>query len=231
MLCKFQYDRMKNITKIMCLKNDYTFFLRLVYIAAPNLCSTLYALYWRPPISSLFSEYPAFIMNLLSMKLLNFIFPPFSRSQRPISRPRVQPIISSTRTHAQQRIRKWRRSRDSSQGSMETVNELNIIQDHINKYFVFATPAPPPVHIFLNPAFIVVCLFSSIISFSRLFLDPSDQDLDREHNQLFLQLERMRNSESEEGKDHASHSRTPWNLLMNLILFKNDHIHCIYFIF
>ena len=93
---------------------------------------------------------------------------------------------------------------------METVNELNIIQDHINKYFVFATPAPPPVHIFLNPAFIVVCLFSSIISFSRLFLDPSDQDLDREHNQLFLQLERMRNSDAAEGEDHVAPPRLPW---------------------
>ena len=31
MLCKLQYDRINNITKIMCLKKDYAFFWRLVY--------------------------------------------------------------------------------------------------------------------------------------------------------------------------------------------------------
>ena len=32
MLCKLQYDRINNNTKIMCFKKDYTFFWRLVYI-------------------------------------------------------------------------------------------------------------------------------------------------------------------------------------------------------
>ena len=32
MLCKMQYDRMNNNDKIMCLKKDYTFFWRLVYL-------------------------------------------------------------------------------------------------------------------------------------------------------------------------------------------------------
>ena len=32
MLCKLQYDRINNDTKTICLKKDYTFFWRLVYI-------------------------------------------------------------------------------------------------------------------------------------------------------------------------------------------------------
>ena len=32
MLCKLQHDRIINNTKIMCLKQDYAFFWRLVYM-------------------------------------------------------------------------------------------------------------------------------------------------------------------------------------------------------
>ena len=50
MLCKLQYDRINNNTKIMCLKKDYTFFWLLVYIDNDinhyifglRLCDTLY---------------------------------------------------------------------------------------------------------------------------------------------------------------------------------------------